>query len=201
MKIYILRHEDRTMDATFFAPLTLDGLNNSIKLIDILDKENIDCIFSSPFIRTLQTIHPYAKHKNLKINIDHSLAEIQHPHIIPVKSYTINLPVYIAKQFNYNPNYASMMNPNNHIYPEIDKNVHDRVKIFLTKIISDMMKSQHVVIIVTHQIVCNLILQMATKRLGMSFESTFNYPRGGLTQIFDTNNFTFVPVNWKYSKN
>lgn len=198
MKIYILRHEDRTMDATFFAPLTQDGLNNSIKLINILDKENIDCVFCSPFIRTLQTIYPYTKYKKLKINIDHSLAEIQHPHIIPVKSYTINLPTYIAEQFNYNPNYVSMMNPNDHIYPEVDKNVHDRVKIFISKVVEDMMESKHNVVIVTHQIVCNIILQMATKKKGMTFETTFNYPRGALTKIFDENSFTFAPINWKY---
>ena len=34
MKIFILRHEDRTMDGTFFSPLTQDGLDKSIKLIE-----------------------------------------------------------------------------------------------------------------------------------------------------------------------
>jgi 2,3-bisphosphoglycerate-dependent phosphoglycerate mutase len=89
MKIYILRHEDRTMDGTFFSPLTQDGLDNAVKLIELLNKYNIDCIYSSPFIRTLQTVYPYAKSKGLKINADHSLSEIQHPHIIPVKSFQI----------------------------------------------------------------------------------------------------------------
>ena len=69
MKIYILRHEDRTMDGTFFSPLTQDGLDNSIKLIDVLNKCKIDTIYSSPFIRTLQTVLPYAKSRNLKINL------------------------------------------------------------------------------------------------------------------------------------
>ena len=35
MKIYILRHEDRTMDCTFFSPLTQKGLENAIDLIHI----------------------------------------------------------------------------------------------------------------------------------------------------------------------
>ena len=39
MKLYILRHEDRTQDCSFFSPLTKEGLNNSIKLIDILKKK------------------------------------------------------------------------------------------------------------------------------------------------------------------
>ena len=58
MKIYILRHEDRTMDLTFFSPLTKNGLEKSVKLIDHLEKERINVIYSSPYIRTLQTIYP-----------------------------------------------------------------------------------------------------------------------------------------------
>ena len=38
MKIYIIRHEDRTMDLTFFSPLTKTGLDNSVKLIKDLEK-------------------------------------------------------------------------------------------------------------------------------------------------------------------
>jgi broad specificity phosphatase PhoE len=200
MKIFILRHEDRTMDATFFSPLTSDGLENSIKLIEYLKQHKIDCIFSSPFIRTLQTIHPYAKTHNLKINIDHSLAEIQHPHIIPVKSYTINLPTYIAEQFNYNPNYMSTMNPQDHVYPETDKHVAERVKKFMKKLISEMLETDHNIIIVTHQVVCNIILQMATKKMdNIKIEPMFNYPRGGLTKVFDKDHFVFEPINWKFT--
>ena len=67
MEIYIIRHEDRTMDASFFAPLTKEGLDKSVELINILQKEKIDKIYSSPFIRTLQTIYPYAKSIDKKI--------------------------------------------------------------------------------------------------------------------------------------
>ena len=59
MKIYILRHEDRTMDLTFFSPLTKKGLEKSLKISDELEKLNINSIYSSPYIRTLQTIYPY----------------------------------------------------------------------------------------------------------------------------------------------
>ena len=38
MKIYILRHEDRTMDLTFFSPLTKNGLEKSINLISYIKK-------------------------------------------------------------------------------------------------------------------------------------------------------------------
>ena len=58
MKIYLIRHEDRTMDLTFFSPLTKIGLENSVKLITTFEKEKINTIYSSPYIRTLQTIYP-----------------------------------------------------------------------------------------------------------------------------------------------
>jgi broad specificity phosphatase PhoE len=190
------------MDATFFSPLTQTGLNNSIKLIDVLEKLNIDYIFSSPFIRTLQTIYPYSKRKGLKINTEHSISEIQHPHIIPVKSYQISLPQYIAEQFNCNQTYISILDPYNHNYPEDENSVKLRVKTFLTKIINEMIDSNHCIIIVTHQIVCNMILKIATQKYkDININTTFNYPRGAVTHIFDTNQFIFTPINWKYIPN
>jgi broad specificity phosphatase PhoE len=199
MKIYILRHEDRTMDATMFSPLTKDGLDNSIKLIDKINKCDIDIIFSSPFIRTLQTVLPYAKSKNVKINIEHSLSEIQHPHLIPVKSYQINLPIYIAEQFNYNSNYTSYLDPAHHIYPEDEKCVCNRVKKFISKLINEMIDTKHNILIVTHQIICNCLLKLATKKIKeINIETTYNYPKGAITKIFDTNEWLFEPINWKF---
>ena len=164
MKLYILRHEDRTMDATLFSPLTENGLHASIKLIEILNGQEIDYIYSSPFIRTLQTIHPYTKFKKLKINIEHSLSEIQHPHIIPEKSFTISLPKYIAKSFNYNKKYTSLLNPINHNYPEDEESVNIRVKAFISKIMNEHLDTKYNIILVTHQIICNAILKIATKK-------------------------------------
>ena len=199
MKIFILRHEDRTMDSTFFSPLTQEGLDNSIKLIEVLTKCNIDVIYSSPFIRTLQTILPYSKSKGIKINLEHSLSEIQHPHLIPIKSYQINLPQYIAEQFNYNSSYSSSLDPAFHIYPEDEKSVCNRVKKFISKLITENVDSKHNILIVTHQIVCNCLLKLATKRIkDINIESTYNYPKGGVTKIFDTSEWGFEPINWKF---
>ena len=96
MKLYILRHEDKTQDATFFSPLTKQGLENATKLINELEKVEISHIYSSPYIRTLQTVHPYCKKHDLKIKLEYGLSEINHEDIIPKKSYQIRLPEYIA---------------------------------------------------------------------------------------------------------
>jgi len=199
MKIFILRHEDRTMDATMFAPLTKNGLDKSVKLIDILNKNEIDIIFSSPFIRTLQTVLPYSKSKGIKINLEHSLSEIQHPRLIPINSYQINLPQYIAEQFNYNPNYTSYLDPSLHIYPEDEKCVCNRVKNFISKLVNEMFNTKHNILIVTHQIACNCLLKLATKQIkGINIELTYKYPIGGLTKIFDEDKWTFKPINWEF---
>ena len=199
MKIYILRHEDRTMDGTFFSPLTKDGLDNSIKLIKILNECKINIIYSSPFIRTLQTVLPYSKSRNIKINLEHSLSEIQHPHLIPVKSYQINLPLYIAEQFNYNPNYTSYLDPSNHEYPENEKCVGNRVKKFISKLVSEKIEKDETILLVTHQIVCNCLLKTATKKIsGISVDYSYNYPRGGLSKIFDKDEWIFEPINWQF---
>ena len=105
MKIYILRHEDRTMDLTFFSPLTKNGLDKSLKISDELGKLEINSIYSSPYIRTLQTIYPYSKRTSLPVKLDYSLTELYQSDNIPKKSYSVMLPEYIAKTFNNDENY------------------------------------------------------------------------------------------------
>ncbi len=46
MKIYILRHEDRTIDASFFSPLTEKGLINANNLCFYLEKIDITKILN-----------------------------------------------------------------------------------------------------------------------------------------------------------
>jgi broad specificity phosphatase PhoE len=187
------------MDASFFAPLTKDGIDKSNKMTGLLKEHSINKIYSSPFIRTLQTIYPYCKKYNKKINVEYSLSEIQHPHIIPQKAYQITLPEYIASYYNANPKYISILNPIDHIYPENEKNVEKRVKKFIIKLINEMMGTDNNIIIVTHQVVCNIILRIATKKNpNLNIDITFNYNKGGLTKVFDTDKWTFEPINWEY---
>ena len=46
---------------------------------------NIDTIYSSPFLRTIQTADFYSKIKNIPINIDYSLAEF----VSPIDKYSM----------------------------------------------------------------------------------------------------------------
>jgi broad specificity phosphatase PhoE len=198
MKLYVLRHEDRTMDLTFFSPLTKNGLDNSIELIKYLEKEKINIVYSSPYIRTLQTIYPYCKKYNIKQNLDYSLTELYQEENIPKKSYQITLPEYIAESFNFNNEYVSSILPLEINFPENVKDFNKRIKDLLKNIIKDNYKSNNSILLVTHQGVIDLILHTILKK-NNNFKNNLGelkYPKGGLTKIFDNNNWTIDKINW-----
>ncbi len=198
MKIYILRHEDRTQDCSFFAPLTKKGLDNSNKLAHQMAKSNIGVIFSSPFIRTLQTIYPFAKEKDLKINLEYGIAEIHNEDIIPKKAVGISLPEYLAECFNYNPEYKPIIKPTEIVYPETSKDVCTRTMRVLRKIIEEYAKTDASIILVTHQTVCNEILKIINNSVdykGKVDPSVINnYEKGKISLIYD-NGWTFKQLN------
>jgi 2,3-bisphosphoglycerate-dependent phosphoglycerate mutase len=197
MKIYILRHEDRTEDATFFSPLTEKGLNNANNLIFHLEKLGITKIYCSPYIRTMQTIYPFARKHNFKLNLDYNLIEIQHPTIIPPKSVNIELPSYIAKQFIFNENYISFMKASEIIYPEDINALELRTKKFIKNIITQYYKSDETILIVTHQGLCKVILSIINKfgKIKPDYKLIENYPLGTISLIFEDADWTYKKVN------
>jgi broad specificity phosphatase PhoE len=82
MSLTLLRHEARPMDdPRFFTSLTTEGFDrSSSSLIDRLYFsgsyiEPIDVIYCSPFLRTVQTVVPFARTTGLKIRIEPALYE------------------------------------------------------------------------------------------------------------------------------
>jgi broad specificity phosphatase PhoE len=197
MKIYILRHEDRVSDCTFYSPLTKKGLDNSEKLIEILNNNNINYIFSSPFRRTLQTIYPYSNYKKYKINIEYGLSEIHHEEIIPKKSVGNLLPEYICQLFNYNPEYITIINSDQINYPESNKDVMIRIKKIIKNIITKYNNTDYNILLVTHQSLCINIIKLIKYFSSIEIDDTFliNYPVGKLSLIFDNNDWKFNLIN------
>jgi len=178
MKIYILRHEDRTKDCTFFSPLTKKGLENSNELIPLLEGENINVIYSSPFIRTLQTIHPYSKKHNIKINLEYGLSEFHLTDLIPKQSVGVELPDYLQEFYNYNPSYQTIIKEIK--YPETLKDVKERtVKVF-KNILENHIKTNDNIIIVSHLTTCIYLAKTASKNKDID-----DYPKGQLSLIYD----------------
>lgn len=194
MKIYILRHEDRTQDASFFGPLTKNGLEKSTKLIEKCEELHINHIYSSPFIRTLQTIYPYSKYKSIPIKLDYALCEIHDQSLIAHNSHGTHLPEYLAQSFNYEDKYKSSIQPEEIKYPETKKDVIVRVRNLLKNIITNHGKTDDRIIIVTHQVVCDNILNMVGK---LKKHNIINYPIGSISLIFEDFEWSFKPINWK----
>ena len=198
MKIYLLRHEDRTMDLTFFSPLTKNGLDNSKNLIKFLEKEKINSIYSSPYIRTLQTVYPYAKKYDIKPKLEYSLTELYQDENIPKKSYQITLPEYISESFNYDNEYNSLIMPDNINFPEDLKDFNKRIKNFLKNIIKDNYLTDKNILLVTHQGVIDLILYTIMRKNGDVSSKLGDkvYPKGGLTKIFEDFDWVIDKINW-----
>jgi broad specificity phosphatase PhoE len=199
MKLYILRHEDRTADCSFFSPLTEEGLLNSEKLSNLLNKLKIDIIFSSPYIRTLQTIYPFVLNNKIKVNLEYSLCEIQHQSIIAEKSSNISLPLYIAKHFNYNEEYKSFLNYDQLKYPEKEEDVHSRIYKFTNNILMNYINTNKNILIVSHQTPCKILLSPFKKSINKDLLD--NYNKGYLTQIFNDDKWELKPMNYKLSIN
>lgn len=197
MKIYVIRHEDRTMDLTFFSPLTKNGLENSVKLITVLEKEKINMIYSSPYIRTLQTIYPYSKKYGITPKLDYSIVEFYQEENIPKKSYTITLPEYLEQSFNYDNEYNSLILPKDIEFPENLKSFNKRIKNFLKNIIKSNYNSDKQILISTHQGVIQYIYKLIKKsNKQLNIDTIDKYPRGALTKIFEDNTWKFDKLNW-----
>ena len=75
--IVLLRHCERDMNNQMFDSLLLEEglLNSETNVVNQLEKYDFDYIYSSPYIRCLQTLKPYIKFYNKSVNIDYNLCE------------------------------------------------------------------------------------------------------------------------------
>jgi len=163
MNIIVLRHEERAdNDIGVFSKLTENGRKNADSIVlENLSKENIDIIFCSPFIRTIETIYPYCIKNNIKINIEYSICEYLHNRYF-IKNeprYELNdiLNNYPTKNLSkiINNSYKSLITKNDLIVLEDESHLEKRVKSFF-----DYLKlnySNKNILIVTHKGVINKI--------------------------------------------
>lgn len=154
MRIFILRHEKRNIDNPLFdSPLTEAGLENANSLVENIEKIHFDNIYTSPFLRVLQTIYPYClKHKKF-VKVDNSLYESMDDLKFNNNNKNNtwkNLPNKYKDIID--ANYISMID--NVKLRETFEEVCERVKQFIQYLI----KQNKDVLIVSHQTVCNAIL-------------------------------------------
>ena len=76
-KVYFIRHAkpDISIKDDEIRPLSFEGIDASKELVKMFMKIDIDCIYSSPFKRSIQTIEPIAKNKSIEIEIKYDFRE------------------------------------------------------------------------------------------------------------------------------
>lgn len=76
--IYLIRHAQSNPSASLNNaewPLSAVGQTQAEKLSDLLEPLGIEILFSSPFVRCLQTVQPFAGKVGLNINVKDDLRE------------------------------------------------------------------------------------------------------------------------------
>ena len=168
MKLILLRHEERHYDIGFFSKLTDNGIIKSCILPDKLKNLNIDVIFSSPFIRTLQTIYPYCKKYNTKINLEYGLYEyIHNPYFIFNSWYYTKDDVEDKDLISIvNNNYESVVNKNDFTVLEDEINLEQRIIKFFSFL--NMFYNSNTLLIVSHKGIINKIKDLYIKKTSMN---------------------------------
>jgi len=186
MKIILLRHEERDLlNPLFYTELTIKGKENSIKLINKLSNEKIDIIFSSPFLRTLQTIYPYCKKYNRKVNVEYGLYEYIHNPIFNKDNWYHNINDYKNEKFEYiksiiNYEYESIIKKKDFTILENLTNLENRIIKFFDFLLNNY--NDKTVLIVSHMGTINMIKNLYIKET----KSNNDFPMGHM-EIYEIN--------------
>jgi len=75
--IYFIRHArtDYTVKDEVYRPLTCEGGESALRVMEFLSEIDIDVIYSSPYKRTVDTIKPYADSVCMEIELVNDLRE------------------------------------------------------------------------------------------------------------------------------
>jgi broad specificity phosphatase PhoE len=180
MKVILLRHEEREINIGFNSNLTEHGIINACNYLPYkLNKLNIDIIFSSPFIRTLQTIYPYSNLYNRKVNVEYGLYEYLHnPYFLLGNWYhTIDNINDIDLKSIINYNYRSIVEKNDFSVLEDEDDLEKRVKKFFEYLKRNFYNKR--VLLVTHKGVINKIKDIYLRRT----DSDENFPMGSIEEF------------------
>ena len=163
MIIYVMRHQIRDSNIFFNTPLNTDGhyLAQTVTK-DELNKRGITKIYSSPFLRTLQTIEPYLNQNqnNLNVNLEYSLYEYLHSSLFTDKNYLGSLDKNLYHKFRINSSYISYLDQYLLKYPERIYDVKLRVKNFIEMLVNKYKDTNEVILLVTHMQIIHSMLNI-----------------------------------------
>lgn len=170
MKIIILRHGERYNSPSYLSPLTVGGLKQADDMINNLPYD-IDTIYCSPFLRTIQTIYPYCMAHNKKIKIENVFYERCTGPAFNHHNYR-----HSTKELNQTWRYLTSIIDNNYkskyfvsnikINPK-DQYVINRVFPFIYGLCKKYKTTDKTFLIVTHKGICNTIKKVFNKNIGL----------------------------------
>ena len=184
MRLYVMRHCERNLDnCSFESPLIAKGHYNAKNLFGNMNRKKIDVIYSSPFLRTIQTADFYSKMKNIPINIDYSIAEFvsfQDKHnMYSVNNYIIP-DVWRA---NFNINTDKMLIKNYNVNESNNECIY-RIYRFINFLMDKYNDTDKNILIVTHMSIVNIFLALENHNIHHnSFNIDEPYPMGLITEI------------------
>ena len=184
MRLFVMRHCERNlMDCGFESPLLPIGIHNAKNLYSQMNFLNIDTIYSSPFLRTIQTVDFYSKIKNIPINIDYSLVEF----VSPIDKYRMksiyNYIIPISWKKNFIIKTENML-VNNYDINESFNDCIKRVYNFLVYIIEKYKYTKKNILLVSHMSIVNIIIGLIENNINMeTFKIDKVYPMGLITEL------------------
>lgn len=197
MKIYFLRHEKRPQEQTFEISLTDIGHQNAQKLIPLLDSLSIQQIYSSPFLRCLETLHPFCKNNGKKINVENSLYEFVTEHLFKQSNYKQSLTPSQNSNYFVNNDYTSFFDIENLLFPQTEELMEERVYSFLNHLINQYQNQELSILLCGHKKILDKIYILYLKEHDLMKEKSkkLEYPMGGLSLVYDNKSYCYQRLN------
>ena len=185
----LLRHADRdNLSINFFSQLNQKGYERSLEIVDPLSKYNIDYILSSPFIRTLETVVPYADRTGTLINPEYGLYEFRGNIYFNLDTQVWGVNDIGVKNimehmnFFYKPIISKeeliVTNVENPLRYESRSQMQSRVNLFMSKLINSGIYDNKTVLLVSHKGTLNAVrnfLENTNKYMNDIYEKDFPF--------------------------
>lgn len=182
MKLIILRHGEREPQYHHYTTsLTEKGKQQAKNLANTLPYD-IDQIYCSAFIRTVNTIAPYCEKYGKKIKIEYSFYQNccmpdykYNDYLCNNKNLLENLKI----KNSIEKNYTSKILSSNINFNPTTVDINNRVFPFIYKLCKTYSKTNETILIVTHKTICNTIKKFFDKNIDI----TSDFPQGHYEEI------------------
>ncbi len=169
MKLILLRHEERDLsNPLFFTPLTYRGMERRYQLVNSLIYQNIDEIYVSPFLITIQTVMPLADELGKKLKIEYGLYEYIHNLKFNDKNWYYSVKELIERHPEVDTyidwGYDSKVEKSDFQILEDERSLERRIRKFM----KTLEGKDGTILLVTHMGVINKIKDMYVSRTRMN---------------------------------